>query len=172
MKRLSSMRSEIFKLKDSPVWAGYELATFGALASMLPICQPNRQINPLFYKRRNTIVRRRGVADKRPDFQLGGPGSVLLSSVLYRLWRWPWHSWNHTFRNPALVVLSNVVVHTSLLVVSGGDPDIIVTTRSGSPALVLCLMFLLHTSVLCCLWRWPWHSCDHTFRELCPCAPV
>ena len=48
------MRSEIFKLKDSPVWAGYELATFGALASMLPICQPDRQINPLFFIREET----------------------------------------------------------------------------------------------------------------------
>ena len=27
-------------------------------------------------------------------------------------------------------------------------------------------------SVLCFLWRWPWHCVDHTFRETHPCLSV
>ena len=48
---------------------------------------------------------------------------------------------------------SNVLVILLFDVVSGGNPDILVTTRSGSPALVLLCKVLVHTSVLSCLWR-------------------
>ena len=35
-----------------------------------------------------------------------------------------------------------------------------------------CVCILYLCSVLCCLWRWPWHSYYHRFRKPCPCLSI